>query len=136
MGKKFKPQGGVQGKLNSGEAKNRPALDHPVFCFRYLRNGYGIDDLENDAKVSLVDSLWRASQKTWIQLENTGHLKGGVEKIPASQLLVGLPPSLFDDRLQVYVLGFLGKVGKIVGYREGQVFHVIWISPSHATHKG
>lgn len=127
-GKRFKtPSGGKQNGLKapSTTSPKVAAEGIPIFCFAYLQKGYGIEDLEKSEKVYILDELDKMRQLSWIRWQSIDKTQG-FEKVPLKQLTPKPPPD-FADREQVYVKRF-SDVGRIIGFREGDIFHIVWIA--------
>ncbi|MDX2267706.1 MAG: hypothetical protein NW208_06340 [Bryobacter sp.] len=103
----------------------------PAFCFRYLVKGYGIEDCNDQEKVSLADTLWQLSQRRWLDLIMSSRHGSGCEKI--NNLKVPRPPAIPED---VSYLAFrFHKMAPMVGFREGRMFHILWLDRSFTVYK-
>lgn len=130
------PQSQPAGRIRPppSQPEKLTSTEHPLFCFKYLRKSYDLDSCEKDDKCLVLEALIRAANQRWVELECRPHDKGGLEKIPSAQLKDGCPKEFIElDR--VHVLRFR-RGGRIVGYRQGQVFHVVWVDSGHALYKG
>ena len=52
----------------------------------------------------------------------------GFEKIPRGQILAGIPAQITEDVTDFWAFRFHGKA-PMVGYKSGEVFHVLWFDP-------
>jgi hypothetical protein len=108
-----------------------PQQQVPAFCFQHQRNGYQIGNCCDEAKVALADAIHRRSNLTWQQIETADHHKLGTEKIPQVRLHFDVPSS-FPEEAKVTVLRCQYGVMRLIGFREGRTFHVVWVDEKGA----
>ena len=105
--------------------------DYFIFSFRYLQKDYGLDHkrLTKEYKLQLLSKLIRTTNMTWLQLELKNKRDGGLEKIPKNCLKKSLPSVVSDDIDKLYVLRFASQECRLIGFRRGNIFFVLFIDP-------
>lgn len=132
---KFKmPSQKRDGKVSAPNVPAALSDEHPIFCLKYLRNGYQVDDCDEETKGQVLRRLGIAAQQTWSGLLSRHHTSGGFERIPTDGFRGGLP-SEFQSEDKAYVLR-LTKRGRIVGFRKDQIFFIVWLDQLHNLYKG
>jgi len=53
----------------------------------------------------------------------------GAEQIPRYRIKRAIPPSVTEDVTFFYSLHYVGKK-RFIGYRVGQIFHILWVDHS------
>ena len=101
--------------------------DAIVFSFQFLQNEYGLDrkSLTKDNKIQLLKKLVAVSKTTW----NALVLKpksSGFELLDKSAVSP-LPPVVTDDIQKLYVLRFASQDCRLVGFRQDNVYHILYI---------
>jgi hypothetical protein len=100
-------------------------LDYPVFCLKHLHRAYGLDRCDNSEKSDLVERLKDLCSMSWSEIK-VAHRHGfGTEKIDSSAIRAPIPNSVAQD-VTYLALRFSGKK-PMVGYRNGSVFHIVFI---------
>lgn len=125
---KLKGQSGKPGKhikLQTSGPSALPQVEHPVFCLRYLDGDYGLEQCEADEKCSLVERFHKLSQLNWQQIISSQRHGLGSETIKRTSIKRPLPKHLTQD-VTLIALRFQGNK-PMVGYRNGSIFHVLWI---------
>jgi hypothetical protein len=99
--------------------------NRPVFSLRYIHKDFSLLSCVKDEKASFADTLFNLSQLTWRELI-LDHKHGlGCEKIPRYQIQSNPSAEIKDD---VNFLAFrFYKKAPMVGYRDGDVFYIIWL---------
>lgn len=101
----------------------------PHFSFYHLQDGFRISDCQAVDKGEFAQRLQELSQLTWNQIVLSPRQGLGSEKIDRESIKVAIPEHLSRDKR---ILAFrFGGGARIVGYREDQIFHVVWIDPNH-----
>lgn len=96
---------------------------HPAFSFRHTISGYRLSNGDTTDLGRLAARIEQISQLSWQQLMfNVDRHK--FEKIPQAALN-SIPAGISPD-MQFYSINF-GELRRIIGYRKGKVFHVIWL---------
>lgn len=88
-------------------------------------SGLGIVDCTAQEKCALIDTLWQLTQRRWIDLMLAGRHGSGCEKIARSAIEAPIPSQLTEDT--TFLAFRFHGLAPMVGYRDGRVFHVVWI---------
>lgn len=119
-------------EANGGENLKAPSMfkdgdtndRHPAFCFRQTQYGFRWSDCDDQDRNGFCGRIETLSQMNWQTMYNTVK-NTAIEKIPQEAFLKQLPPKTPGDRVFYSARGN-GKA-RIIGYREGKVFHVVWL---------
>jgi hypothetical protein len=87
--------------------------------------GYCVESCTRDEKAALAEALFKRSRLTWGELRQCGRHQLGYEKIARTSLKRRVPATVKDD-VEIIAFWFNG-LKPMVGYRDGQVFRVIWL---------
>jgi hypothetical protein len=98
--------------------------DVPFFSFLHLQSGHCVKSCEADDQVAFAQKLQELGSLTWAEIIGSGRHGLGKEKIPACQIQKSIPIGVPKDKL--IALRFSGKK-PMVGFREGRVFHILWL---------
>jgi hypothetical protein len=90
-----------------------------------LRKDYCLSDCNKDEKAAFADTLHKLSQITWNEISSSSRHGAGYERINRDAIRSGIPVHLKAD-VNFIAFRFCGKA-PMVGYRDENVFHVIWI---------
>ncbi len=114
-----------------------PVIDYPIFSFKYLVSGYGVNDCnDKQAKSDLLGKLYVMSQKTWTDLEIGNHKSGaGFEKIPRKQFKTSLPVVVTEDIDKLYSMRFNSLSSRLIGFRSSHIFHITHIDTNLSSYK-
>jgi len=113
-------------KINSIQPNFSTQQAHPIFCLKYLdRNYYSLSACTKEEKAAFADTLDRLSQLTWAEITKSPRHGLGYEKIARSSLRAPIPKHIEEDVIFI-AFRFYGKA-PMVGYREGMIFHILWI---------
>ncbi|MFC7552647.1 hypothetical protein ACFQU7_10850 [Pseudoroseomonas wenyumeiae] len=104
-----------------------------MFCFEHMVNGFCIDDCEKDEKIALLDALYKRSKLSWGELKQQNRHKLGFENISRSSIRGSVPRIVTDD-VQIIAFRFHG-MAPMVGYRDREVFRVIWLDRAFTLYK-
>lgn len=133
---RIKPPAATGGKKLAAPPTD-PTPDHnhepPAFCFRYLVAGHGIVECTSQEKISLINTIWQLSQRSWLELILSGRHGSGCEKINAAALRVGRPAFLSEE-VTFLSFRFCAKA-PMIGFREGRTFHVLWLDREFKVYK-
>lgn len=100
----------------------------PTWCLHHLRNGYSLADLEDmDACRRLHDALTRRSQIPWKELKRIAPESAGICVWDSKKIKGDTIPERFRGHQvrKFYCGGTHG--GRVLGYRRGRVFEIVWI---------
>jgi hypothetical protein len=97
----------------------------PVFGLEYLRGQYCLSECSDEHKAAFASRLHLLSGKTWGEI-NIAPRKGiGFEKIKRDQLNATVPAHVSSETA-IIAFRYHGN-HPMVGYRDGRVFHVLFI---------
>ncbi len=102
-----------------------PEQQPPVFSLRYLQPGYSLADCNREEKAAFADTLHKLSQMTWAEINVSSRHGRGYERIPRTQIKAPVPPHVTED-VNLLAFRFCG-LAPMVGYRDGAIFHVLWL---------
>lgn len=106
----------------------------PLFGFYYLAIGFRISDCQQSDKAALADRLEELSQLTWGQIIQAPRQGMGTETIARDSIVPAIPHHVTPD---VRLLSWrFGGGARIIGYREDEVFHIVWVDPNHQVYSG
>lgn len=99
----------------------------PLFSFQFLDARYCISCCEKDDKAALADQLRILGSKTWAELQQAPKHGIGCERIERNAINGSFPRHLENDKSVAFLaFRFSGKK-PMVGYRDDEVFHIIWL---------
>ena len=100
----------------------------PAFSFEKMQDGSGnsFNCCEDDDRLALAKRLFMLSRMPWKQIRHTSAKGLGSEQIPRSRIKRPIPKTVTDDVDSFSSLHYAGK-RRFIGYRIGQVFHILWI---------
>jgi hypothetical protein len=106
--------------------------ERPIFSFYMLQPKFDIRSCNETEKARLADRIHRLSELTWEKLRNAPKLGLGYEKISRNSINVAIPSHITED---VNIISFRcwGKA-PMIGYRQGQTLHIIWLDPKFAVY--
>lgn len=122
------PDKGSDKFKNTGVAAVNYDEATPVFCFKHLDSGHGLDMCESQELCSLVKQLRSLSQLTWRQIKAAPRHGLGTENIPISKLTRPKPKFLSDQIDSLMAFRFDGKK-PMLGHRDRDVFHICFLDP-------
>lgn len=100
----------------------------PAFSFKYLQKGFHIDDCTQDEQIHLLQSIIKRSQITWGKLEQAQRHGLGKENISINSIKASIPTCIKGDT-KLWAFRFYGHA-PFVGFREGEIFNIVWIDRS------
>lgn len=104
--------------------------DYPVFCLKHLHRDYDIDScIRANSKFikSFAKRLKVLSDLTWTQIQLSDRHGHGAEKIAKASINPSVPTSITRDVKDFLSFCFSGTDGRIVGYRDSNIFHIVYI---------
>lgn len=105
----------------------------PVFSFANIQPSHGLKDCPDKDKIALLDKLGQLSQMTWQEIFQNDRHKTGQEKIAVKSIKESVPPCVKPDT-NLIAIRYNGKA-PMVGYRENEVFYVLWIDYDFKVYK-
>ncbi len=105
-------------------------IDYPLFCFRHLHKDYNIDEcLRADKSFSrqLLKRIGTSSQMSWSEIKFADRRGHGTEKISCSSIKKSIPSTITEDVKDFLSFYFNGTKGRLIGFKNQMVFHVVYI---------
>lgn len=130
----FRAQRGSETQLPSfqnGDDDN----ENVAISFQYLQNKYDLENrkLSKDNKIQLLKKLAHITKNTWNQLILQGK-KSGFEKLSKS-VISNLPSIVTEDVGNLYVLRFASQECRVVGFRQGIIYYILYIDSDLSLYK-
>lgn len=98
----------------------------PAFGFYATAPRYGIAEASPGDLLDFFEAMRKRSAMTWAQLHSNHHTKLGIEPIPHSAIRVTLPAHVTADKTIYSLRARSASLQRIIGYRDGNVFVVVW----------
>ena len=105
-------------------------IDYPLFCFRHLHRDFDIDKClcaDKTFSRQFLKKIGLVSKLSWIDIQMSDRRGHGTEKIFKSSITKSIPSSITDDVNDFLSFYFNGDRGRIIGFRNQMVFHVVFI---------
>lgn len=126
LGKKRRAGDGARIKIHDRTAGSTDHL-HPIFCLKNLRRDHCLSKCNKEQKAAFADKLHQLSQVPWIEIRQSHRHKLGSEIIDKDTIKADIPVFITPD---VKILAFrFWKKAPMLGYKSGEVFHIIWLDP-------
>ena len=125
------PQSAVSKTITPSVAPlENPDLLPPIFSFEHMVDGFCVKSCEQEDRAEFALSLHKRGKLSWRELRFSGRHQLGYEKI--NRLKVPLPPKVTPD---VSIIAFRFHEKKpMLGYRDGRIFHILWLDPKFKTY--
>lgn len=130
----LKPKGGTHVKTPPQVSSGSTDKDMPAFCLKYIVDGFCISDCTPKEKAAFADTLRKLGKLPWQQLKQTQHHGLGSEKISREAILLPIPLAITEDVDEFIAFRFYDKA-PMVGFRDGRIFHVVWVDRSYKVYK-
>jgi hypothetical protein len=131
--KKVKAKGFKKISSPNIEVKN---YDYPIFCFKHLHKDFHLDKCTSLEKQRFLDRIVSMSQISWQVLQCSDRHKMGSEKISIDSLHCEVPHSLTSTEDVKSLLAFrFDEMKPFVGFRNGFIFHVLYIDRDFTLYK-
>lgn len=129
--KRIKDTTVTQGKrINSKEPVNYDKKP-PIFSLEKLQKGkYCLSSLNQKNKACFADAIFIRKSMTWSEIKQRGRHQLGTEKIPKNQIKAPLPKFIADD-FEDFIVFRYNCLKPMVGYRQRDIFFVIWFDHDH-----
>ncbi|RDD29887.1 hypothetical protein CR161_03720 [Prosthecochloris sp. ZM] len=99
-----------------------------VFSLKHIQDGdYCFSKLTSDNKGEFAEAIYRRKDFTWTDYYQNSRQKLGCESIPLNQIKPEKPNVLTPDVGKVLAIRFARTNGRVVGYRDNNIFYVLWI---------
>lgn len=96
-------------------------------------SGFSIDECNKDEKAQILDALSKRSKCSWGTIK-AAHRHGiGTETIARASIRASIPAVLTEDTA-IIAMRCIG-MAPMVGYRDGPVFHIVWIDREYKLYK-
>jgi hypothetical protein len=107
----------------------------PVFSLEKIQQGkYCLSSLDKDHKSMFADSIFRRKALTWKEITQASRHGLGTEKIPRSSIKAPTPKFITEDLEEFLVFRYNGRA-PMVGYRQRDVFFVLWFDHDFTLYK-
>ena len=103
-----------------------------VFSFQYIDKS-ALDDFEFSDFKALLDQFKILSTLTWKQIRQSGRHGLGTEKIDSSDISAKIP-NIIDEDITLLAIRYKGKA-PMIGFRERDIFHILWIDRTFTLYK-
>lgn len=100
-------------------------VSKPIFSFIHLQQEFTLDDTQTEEKIALLNNLILRSQLTWNQIQQAPR-KGLGQEIIAQNAIKPSIPSVVKKDTNILALRYNGNK-PIVGFRDKDIFHILWI---------
>jgi len=136
MAKKPKPRTGAGTDGLAGRAPRGEVTNHryPLFSLQHVVAGFSVSNCERDEKAAFADRLQQLGQMTWEQIQLGSRQGVGTETIGRDSICLPIPNHITPE-VRILALRIRQKA-RIIGYRQDEVFHIVWIDPKHRVYKG
>lgn len=98
----------------------------PKFCLEHLRRSYCLSGCDKDEKAAFADRLYELSQLSWQQIAQSSRKGQGSEVIARTSIKGDAIPTVITEDVNILAFRCIGNA-PMVGFRSGEVFHVVWI---------
>lgn len=106
----------------------------PLFGLHNLVGDYNIAEYGQEERAAFAKLLHDMSERTWMQLILGPRQGTGLEKISQKSINVGIPGYITPD-VQLWSIR-INDMARLIGFRDGEVFHAVWIDPRHEVYDG
>lgn len=98
----------------------------PIFSLEKLQPGkYCFSELDQENKAMFADAIFRRKNLTWNEIKRADRHGLGTEKVAKVSIKAPTPKFITDDMDSYLVFRYHGK-RPMVGYRQRDVFYVLW----------
>lgn len=107
--------------------------ERPSFDFSYLQKGYDFSSCKQSIeKISFFNFISSIACCTWNMILKMPRTGAGSERIYESSFNVVIPVELKENKF----ISFRGSnIMRIIGFREGSIFYIVWIDPKGKVYK-
>lgn len=118
-----------QAPLLSKDIENYVKIDYPLFSFRHLQHTSFTDCKEVTFFPSFMKRLKNLSELGWNGIHTSQRHGYGMEKLPQNIIKPQLP-TIITPEVQLFAFRATGNNLPFVGFREGKIFHIVFIETS------
>jgi hypothetical protein len=118
---------GLGFKYSQSNVSEHSSTQHlkPIFVFEKVVSGFSEDNCNDKQKKSaLIDKIMKWSKMTWADIMQSPKEQFGCEII---EKLKVPKPSFITEDIRILAFRFLGTDCRLIGYRDGQYFYVVWV---------
>ena len=108
------------------DIEHNSKIDYPLFCFKHLQTNSIKDCTKYKFYYDFIFRMKKLSELGWKEIEKSDKHSFGTEKITHDMIKQTLPPQITPE-VTLYAFRANGNNLPFVGYREGNIFHIIFI---------
>ncbi len=113
----------------SRELENYQKIDYPLFSFRHLQHTSYVDCKDVSFFPNFMKRLKKLSELGWNAIHTAQRHGFGMEKLP-QEIIKPQLPSIITPEVQLFAFRASGNNLPFVGFREGKIFHILFIETS------
>ena len=108
----------------------------PLFSLQRIqeRSQYSFSALTKEDNASFSEAIYKRRNISWKELKQTSRHGLGFEKISRDAITSPIPPFITDDVAHFLAFRYSGKK-PMVGYRQRDVFFVLWFDHDYTLYK-
>jgi len=107
----------------------------PIFSLEKIAgDNYCFSKLDDTDKKQFAESIFKRKNTSWNDIQSLDKHGLGTEKIPKSKINGSIPKFITDDMKDFLVFRFNG-MKPMVGYREKNIFYVLWFDKDFTLYK-
>lgn len=111
------------------DLENYLNIDYPLFSFRHLQHTSFTDCKDVSFFPNFMKRLRNLSELGWNVIHTTQRHGFGMEKLP-QEIIKPQLPSIITPEVQLFAFRAAGNNLPFVGFREGKIFHILFIETS------
>ncbi len=133
--KKIKPQEPNKGKkVTVNESPNYDSTPSIFSLEKVVGDNYCFSQLNDEDKKQFAESIFKRKNLPWKDIKKIDRHGLGIEKIPKHQIKGTMPQNITEDFEEFLAFRFNGKK-PMVGYREKNIFYVLWFDHNFTLYK-
>jgi len=101
---------------------------------QFLVAGFRVSDCQPADKAAFAERLQAWGMMTWAQIMQAPREGLGTETIDRTSLQE-TPPNHVTPDVRLLAMRF-GRGARVIGYRDDEILHIIWIDPNHKVYRG
>lgn len=107
----------------------------PIFSLEKIQDTkYCFSQLNDEHKARFADAIFRRKNIAWKNIKNADRHGLGIEKISKKSIKAPMPKFITEDFQDFLALRYHGK-NPMVGYRQRDVFYVLWFDYDFTLYK-
>lgn len=123
---KFIKTPGVNKSIDSSLITSLSTIDYPLFSYKYLQNVSFCSQKDASFFHEFINRLHKYSTLGWQEMQTSGRHSFGFEYLPQNIMKPQLP-SVVTPEVHLMVLRSTNDNRALVGFREWNIFHIIFI---------